>query len=219
MGRIEVVSFDMEGTLLTHDFSNLIWETDVPRLYGEKNGLGLDEARRRVMAEYDTVGPGAPEWYDTGYWFVRLGLDSDWRRLLEARSRDCSIYPEVPGVLERLGGRYRLVVSSNTIREFLEVQLRCLPDAFEQVYSAPSDHGTVKDTEFFERICRELGVEPEAVAHVGDSEEFDFEAAKTAGMKSFLLDREGERKSAHVVQNLQEFIEKIGTLEERNGSQ
>jgi len=219
MGRIEVVSFDMEGTLITHDFSNLIWETDIPRLYGEKNGLGLDEAKRRVMAEYDTVGPGAPEWYDTGYWFVRLGLDGDWKVLLEARSGDCSVYSDVLGVLERAGKRHRLIISSNTIREFLEVQLRCLPDAFERVYSAPSDFGSVKDGEFFEKICTDLGVEPEGVAHVGDSEEFDFEAARTSGMRSFLLDREGDRKGPHIVQNLQEFLEKIEITEERNGFQ
>ena len=209
MGRIEVVSFDMEGTLINHDFSNLIWETDIPRLYGEKNDLDLDEARRRVIAEYDTIGPGAPEWYDTGYWFVRLGLDGDWRGLLEARSGDCSTYPEVLGVLERVANNHRLIISSNTIREFLEVQLRCLPDAFERVYSAPSDFGSVKDAEFFKNICVELGVEPEAVAHVGDSEEFDFEAAKAAGMRAFHLDREGGKNGPHVVQNLQEFIEKI----------
>jgi len=219
MGRIEVVSFDMEGTLITHDFSNLIWETDIPRLYGEKNGLSLEEARRRVMAEYDTVGPGAPEWYDTGYWFVRLGLDGDWRRLLEARSGDCSYYSDVLGVLELSEKRHRLIISSNTIREFLEVQLRCLPDAFERVYSAPSDFGSVKNAEFFEKICTDLGVESEAVAHIGDSEEFDFEAAKEAGVKSFLLDREDERKGPHVVQNLQEFIEKIGLPDDRNCSQ
>jgi len=40
---IEVVSFDMEGTLVPTDFSSLIWETDIPRLYGEKNGLGFEE--------------------------------------------------------------------------------------------------------------------------------------------------------------------------------
>ena len=47
------------------------------------------------------------------------------------------------------------------------------------------------------------------VAHVGDSEEFDFEAAKAAGMRAFHLDRDGDKKGLHVVQNLQEFIEKI----------
>ncbi len=201
---IEVVSFDMEGTLIPTDFSSLVWETDIPRLYGEKNGLGFDEAKRRVMAEYDTVGQGAPEWYDVDYWFRRLGLDGDWRRLLEERRDTCNPFPEVLGVLERLGERFRLIVSSNTIREFLEVQLRCFPSTFENVFSAPSDYGGVKDSPFFRMVSKTIGVELGRMVHIGDSVHYDFEAAQELG-GSFLLDREGESDGPHVLRDLEEF--------------
>jgi hypothetical protein len=45
MVRIGVVSFDMEGTLIDNNFSDLIWETDIPRLYGQKHGLDIETAR------------------------------------------------------------------------------------------------------------------------------------------------------------------------------
>jgi hypothetical protein len=138
MAGIEVVSFDMECTLIDDSYSNLIWETDIPRLYGEKHGLDMEEARARVLVEYAKVGEDRPEWYDIDYWFKRLGLDDDWRELLKQREGACCVYSEVPRVLERMSGEYTLIVSSNTIREFLEVQLTKLPDVFTKSGSARS---------------------------------------------------------------------------------
>ena len=209
---IEVVSFDMEGTLVPTDFSSLIWETDIPLLYGEKNGLGFDEAKRHVIAEYDSIGQGAPEWYDVDYWFSRLGLDGDWRLLLEERRGVCVPFPEVHGVLERLGKGYRLIVSSNTIREFLEIQLRCLPDIFEEVFSAPSDYGGVKDAGFFRRVSETMGVELERIVHVGDSARFDYDVPHELGLEAYLLDRNSETQGPHVVKDLEEFVSALNLL-------
>jgi FMN phosphatase YigB (HAD superfamily) len=209
---IEVVSFDMEGTLVPTDFSSLVWETDIPRLYGEKNGLGFEEAKRLVISEYDSIGQGAPEWYDVDYWFRRLGLDGDWRRLLEKRTDACVPFPEAHGVLRRLGERFRLIVSSNTIREFLEIQLQCLPDVFEEAFSAPTDFRGVKDADFFRRVSDAIGVELGMIVHVGDSTRFDYDVPNEMGMKAYLLDREGESKGSHVVRDLEEFESALSSL-------
>ena len=210
MADIEVVSFDMEGTLIDGTYSSLIWETDIPRLYGEKHGLDLESARERVLGEYAQVGEDRPEWYDIGYWFDRLGLDRDWRVLLREREGACRVYDEVPGVLERMAGEYALIVSSNTIREFLDVQLTKLPDVFEEVYSAPSDLRTVKKTDtFYSRVCEELGVAPASMAHVGDSLRFDYEEPRKLGVRSFHLDREGGSSGRHVVRDLGEFESRL----------
>ena len=216
MVRIEAVSFDMEGTLIDKNFSDLIWEHDIPRLHGLQNGLGLEAAKRYVLQQYNTIGAGRPEWYDPDYWFRRLGLEGDWRGLLWERREDCRLYPETLGVLERLSGKYPIVISSNTIREFLQVQLRRLPDVFGHVFSAPSDFGSVKDPEFYGRVSQTMGVEPGAMAHVGDSLEFDYEAARDLGMNAFHLDRSGKSKGGHVVRNLLEFEEMLGALEGEN---
>ena len=60
---ITIVSFDMEGTLVESSFSNLIWETDIPRLYADRHGLGFEAARMKVLEEYGEVGEHRPEWY------------------------------------------------------------------------------------------------------------------------------------------------------------
>ncbi len=210
MAGIEVVSFDMEGTLIDNSYSNLIWETDIPRLYGEKHGLDMEGARAKVLGEYAQVGEDRPEWYDIDYWFKRLGLDDDWRELLRQREDACRVYSEVPRVLERMSGEYTLIVSSNTIREFLEVQLTKLPDVFTKVYSAPTDLKTLKKTEsFYGRICKEMGVNPSSMAHVGDSFKFDYEEPRKLGIYSFFLDRQGRSSGEHTVCDLDEFEEKL----------
>ena len=216
MVRIEVVSFDMEGTLIDDNFSDLIWEHDIPRLYGLQNGLGFETAKGYVLQQYDTIGEGKPEWYDVDYWFRRLGLRGDWRELLEDRRDDCRPYPETKQVLEALRERYTFIICSNTIREFLEVQLRKLPSVFRHVFSAPSDFGTVKNPGFYHRICNMIGLEPGSVAHVGDNVEFDYEAAREVGIHAFYLDRSREARGDLVLHDLLDFEERLGELDDRN---
>ena len=211
MPGIKVESFDMEGTHDDHTFSNLIWEADMPRLYAEEHGVGLDEAKKMVLSEYMTVGDQRAEWYDVGYWFRRLGLPGDWRDLLRTRGDTCTPYAEANGVLRRLGRRYALVVTSNTIREFLEVQLRCLDTPFARVFSAPSDFNDVKKSPvFYSRVCRELGVNPAEVAHVGDHPIYDYEAARALGMRAYHLDRSGKATGVDIVHDLVEFEVRLG---------
>jgi FMN phosphatase YigB (HAD superfamily) len=123
------------------------------------------------------------------------------------------VFPEVPGVLERISDRYTVIISSNTIREFLEVQLATLPDVFSHVFSAPSDYGTVKNEEFYGKIFNVLGVQPSKVVHVGDSWKFDYEAAVHGGITAFHLDRSGESEGGHVVHDLLEFEDMLNRLE------
>jgi len=210
MAGIEVASFDMEGTLIDDSYSNIVWETDIPRLYGEKHGLDLESAKAKVLGEYSQVGDDRPEWYDIGYWFDRLGLDQDWRELLRRRTEACRVFGETPGVLERMSREYTLIVSSNTIRDFLDVQLTKLPDVFARVYSAPSDLETVKKTEsFYARICAEMGVGPTSVAHVGDSYKFDYEEPMKLGIHAYHLDRRDGSSGGRVVSDLEEFEERL----------
>jgi FMN phosphatase YigB (HAD superfamily) len=198
MVRIEVVSFDMEGTIIDNTFSDLIWETDIPMLYGQEHGLDFETARERVIREYGQVGDERPEWYDTGYWFRRLGLPGDWRELLGRRRDDCRVYPEARMVLESLSREYTLIITSNTII---------------------SDFGVVKKSEdFYLSVCRAVGVQSEAMAHVGDDPRFDYEAPRRLGIHAYHLDRKGVSEGEDVVHDLQEFELSLRELERDLGS-
>lgn len=219
MGRIEVVSFDMEGTLIDSTFSDLIWETDIPMLYGRRHSLDFETAKERVIREYEQVGDERPEWYDTGYWFGRLGLPGDWRELLSRRRHDCRVYPDTKQVLESLSREYSIIITSNTIREFLDIQLEKLPKVFIHVFSATSDFSVVKKSEdFYLRICQAVGVEPEAMAHVGDDPRFDYEAPRRLGIRAYHLDRTGGSEGEDVVRDLLEFERRLRELDRCLGS-
>jgi HAD superfamily hydrolase (TIGR01549 family) len=210
MGRVKLVSLDMEGTLIDHTFSNAIWEHEIPALYAEKHGLDLDVALAWVKAEYGTVGEGRAEWYDVDYWFRRLGLEADWRQLIRERTELICVYPDAAEALRRLREAYPLVVSSNTIREFLELQVEAVGEIFTHVFSAPSDFGTVKkDAGFYRMILNEIGLKPTHVAHVGDHKEFDYRAAKSLGLEAYHLDRSGEAGGPDTVRDLLEFADRL----------
>lgn len=203
----------MEGTLIDHNFSNLIWETDIPRLYGQQHGADLETARQLVLDEYKQVGDERPEWYDVESWFKRFNLTGDWRELPKRRREDCRVYPEAHQTLKRLTSRYTLIIASNTIRDFLKVQLSKLPAVFAYIFSATSDFGEVKKSEeFYSRICQTIGVPPRALVHVGDNRKFDYEAAKQLGIHAFYLDRTGDSEGEHVVHNLVEFEARVRKL-------
>ncbi|MFH1087761.1 MAG: HAD family hydrolase, partial [Chloroflexota bacterium] len=74
MAEIKVVSFDVEGTLVTLDFSSCVWYEAIPGVYARKKGLSVDEARQALKEEYDRVGDQRREWYDIHYWFQCFDL-------------------------------------------------------------------------------------------------------------------------------------------------
>jgi FMN phosphatase YigB (HAD superfamily) len=210
MDQVTTISFDMEGTLIDHEYSRQIWEVDIPNLYGEVHQIGFEEAKRYVQTEYSAIGEGDPKWYDVGYWWSKFNLRGNWRDLLILREPYCNIYPDTVRVLSKLKNRYSLVVTSNTIREFLDVQIKCIGHRFSYVFSAPSDFKAVKkSSEFYARILTELDIQPQNMIHIGDHRQFDYLAPRTLGVRAFLLDRSGSQKGEDVVSSLDAFVEEL----------
>jgi HAD superfamily hydrolase (TIGR01549 family) len=189
-GRIKVISFDAEGTLVSPDFSQSIWREAVPSLYARKKGITLDQARRMVVEEYDKVSDQRAEWYDIKYWFEYLGLGSP-EPIIRSCQYKLSYYPEVAGVLSSLVSKYELIVASGTPIELLRYLLQDVRHYFAHVYSSTSHYRQLKNPDFYLAICEAMAVEPSEVVHVGDSWQFDFLNAKQAGIHTFHLDRSG----------------------------
>ncbi len=212
MKRVKTVSFDVEGTLIDHRFSSLIWERGIPELYARKEGIGFERAKEHVQREYSKIGEEKVEWYDIGYWFKRFGLGDDWRRLLSTYEHEITVYPEVPGVLERLSRKYTLIITSNSTREFISLEIKKIARYFTHVFSATSDFRQVKkNTDFYSKVCETLGVMPREMIHVGDHQNFDFTVPRNLGIQAFYLDRRGRETGKFVVRNLTEFEKRIKT--------
>jgi FMN phosphatase YigB (HAD superfamily) len=188
MKRIELVSFDAEGTLVTPDFSETIWHEAIPALYARKQGIDFAQAKRRVVEEYSTVGDQRLEWYDIEYWFDYLGLGSS-KLVIESCLPKIAYYAETIEVLSSLAGRYKLIVASGTPMELLHLLLRDIKGYFVRVFSSVSHYRGLKSPDFYLRICQEMGVEPGRVAHVGDNWQFDIINARQVGITAFYVDR------------------------------
>ena len=206
---MDVISFDLDGTLVTDKFSQIIWHKGIPELYAEKYGCGLDEARKFIFQEYEKVGDKAIEWYDIRYWLKFFGLSDNWEKLFE-KFKDCiKLYPEVHEVLATLKQSYKLIITSNAAREFLDIEIMesNISTYFTHIFSATSDFKEVKKTkQFYLKICNQLNVNHSQMIHIGDHFEFDYLVPQQSGINSFYLDREGERKGPAIVNDLKEFM-------------
>ncbi len=74
MSSVKVISFDVEGTLVTTDFSYGIWFEAMPESYAQRYGLTVDEARAAVESEYSKIGDQNLDWYDINYWVKKFDL-------------------------------------------------------------------------------------------------------------------------------------------------
>jgi HAD superfamily hydrolase (TIGR01549 family) len=220
MVRIEVISFDLDGTLLDNSFVDSVWLEEIPRLYSVEKSVSFDDAKKIVRNHYDSVGKDRREWYDIHYWIRRFGLKVEAKELLRKFEHRIKTYPEVPEILEHVKRRgFRLVIVSNAGREFVELELEKteMKDCFERVFSSTSDFGVVKKTvRLYQRVCSILGVTPQEMVHVGDDREFDFEVPRRLGILAYHLDRTGKDEGEFVIHSLEELNRKLERTEAEN---
>ena len=209
MSRIKVVSFDADGTLVTPQFSQAVWYEGVPSLYAKKNGISFQKAKAFIEKEYQVVGDCRIEWYDIKYWLQRFGLGDCHQQLLEDYRHRVSCYPEVAQALSSLSKDYTLIVVSCSTREFLPYLLNGIERYFARVFSSISDYGQIKTPQSYLEVCKQMGVSPEEMAHVGDLWDQDYLAAKKAGIMAFHLNRRGERKDGRSLRSLADLEARI----------
>lgn len=203
--KVKCVSFDVDGTLVTPSFADLIWLEVMPQLASEKLGIPLEDAKSLLFADYRSIGPNRLEWYDISYWIKKYRLDVNPKGLLREYKEAVTLFPEVPDVLEDLRGKFDLMIISNSSRLFLEITTEALKGYFNHAYSTVSDFGMMKGVDSYRLACEKSGLLPLEVVHVGDSHELDYVRARRAGMRSYLVDRGGSRKGRFIVRDLKEF--------------
>jgi len=206
---LKAIFFDAVGTLfyLTGTVG------DHYALVGREVGLGLD-ANHLDRAFYSawnkmpqrTAIDGPRENDDKLWWreLVDLVLDQVAPSLSEldhdnffeiayehfAEAGVWELYPEVPGVLEKLQPRFQLVVVSNfdgRLRFILEHL--GISKYFAHVFVSSELGADKPHPEIYRRAVKLMNLKPNEVLHVGDDQERDWEAASAAGLPVFRLDR------------------------------
>ena len=212
---IKAIFFDAAGTL----FSLTKTVGDHYALVGGEIGLKLDAkqldhafhtAWKEMPRRHPIDGPREND--DKGWWRELVGhvfdrvapsmkaLDRDnffevaYEHFAEAGVWE--LYPEVLGVLEELAPRFRLAVISNFDgRLRLILQHLGISKFFSHVFISSEIGADKPDPEIFRRPLKVINLKPDEVLHVGDDPERDWQAATTAGLPVFRLNR--PRNSLH----------------------
>src|SRR5882724_2097119 len=206
---IKAIFFDAVGTL----FRLTKTVGDHYAYVGSEVGLDLDAqnlerafhtAWKQMPQRAAIDGPREND--DKGWWreLVDLVLDQVAPSLNEfdrdnffevayehfAEANVWELYPEVPGVLEKLQPRFQLAVVSNfdgRLRFILE-QLG-ISKYFVHVFVSSELGADKPDAEIYRRAVKLMNLKSNEVLHVGDDQERDWKAASAAGLSVFRLDR------------------------------
>lgn len=190
MDQPKVISFDVEGTLVSHDFSEVLWHEAIPLEYARKYNIDLVRARKITTEEFEKVGHKRMEWYDVGYWFSYFQLENPDQVIRSCRDK-IFYYPEVLSVLSSVAAYYELVVASTVPLYLLSHLLDEIESYFTHVFSSISQYQQLKTPYFYRQICQLLNIEPAQVVHVGDNWKTDYLNPRKVGINAFYLDREG----------------------------
>ena len=209
---IEVISFDLDGTLTQPDFGDLVWLDGLPKVYANEKKIPFSSAKKQLINAYDSIGKTKREWYDLAYWIEKLNLSIQPQDLLNQYKDEIKTYPEVTSVVRNLSKKYTLIISSSAMREFISIELMQskLKSYFSNIFSSTSDTNTVKkNPDFYKMICSKLGISTTNIVHVGDSKRLDYESPRKIGITSFYLQRNKPSKDPFYISSLAEFEKKI----------
>ncbi len=184
----KVISFDLDGTIVDGVYGNMVWLEGVPAKYARRYSMPLEDAKKAVKKEYDSIGETHLLWYDIDYWLKRFDLHVPIPELLDCYVDHIRLLPFALDAICALKERYTLVIASNAARIFVEKELAHtgLAPAFSRVISATSDFKMVKKEEaFYLRLCSTLGVSPAEMVHVGDHAIFDVEVPLSVGIDAY----------------------------------
>lgn len=120
--RVDTVLLDMDGTLLDLHFDNHFWQVHVPRRYGEKHGVSLEEAKEALFPRFRQA-EGTLDWYCVDYWTRELGLDI--ALLKEEVNHLIAVHPHVIEFLDAVrAANKRLSLVTNAHSKSLALKLR-----------------------------------------------------------------------------------------------
>jgi FMN phosphatase YigB (HAD superfamily) len=119
------------------------------------------------------------------------------------------LFPETEEVLKQLKERkLKLGLISNTDSFAQQVIERFQIDKMMDSMALSFQTGFLKtDLQSFEKVLKDLNVNPDEAVMVGDSLETDMQGAKNANIRGILIDREDKRTYSDKIKSLKQLLE------------
>ncbi len=207
--KIKAVLFDLGGTLISTasvpEIFRRILASSGYRVTCEMVAVAHDATRHEL-----DPGRGQCE-LGMGFWMIwnsrilrRLGITGDVKWLSQRitdewwRYSDAEFYPDVASTLSALRERgIKIGVVTNSLRADYEQLLNMLSagSMFDVVVGTDTCMSYKPDKGIFEYALNRFGLKPEEALFVGNEFEADYEGATKAGIKSLLIDRNGEENA------------------------
>lgn len=198
--ELKVLTFDQYGTVV--DMQTSLTEAVTPFL--KEKGWTGDPSRfvtwwRRTHFENSMIDAlcdrGHTPYREIGHRAVSFTMDragiahtSDEVQWLVSQIETLKPFPEVPAALQRLAGKYKLVILSNGDRDMLENAKPHLGHTFDETISVQEAGYFKPHRATYETAARILDLSPLQCMHVANHA-FDCIGAKAAGMRTAFIDR------------------------------
>jgi HAD superfamily hydrolase (TIGR01509 family) len=179
--RIDTVCLDMDGTVLDHRFDNRLWLEELPRRWGERQGIDPVTAMGLLKQRFDSTR-GTLEFYCVDHWSAQLDFDIP---ALKHELRDEIRYLDgADRFLDQLRASGRQVLLTTNAHP-VSLGVKNLYSRLERHFDAlVSSHalGVPKEhPEFWPRLAHAHGVDVRRTLFADDSEPV-LQAALTAGV-------------------------------------
>lgn len=194
--KYKVISFDLQGTLSDHAFSDEFWLELLPKLYSESRGVSLDEAKESLQKKFKEYGRYDYRYYSVQYWVKELELKLSFDDIRKRIHSKPFLFADILKIIEGLYGRVKIIIISSTTNEFIESELGDKRKYFAHIYSSLDSFGIAgKPKELYLKIAGMLGTKPAEMIHIGNSEESDIRNAEAAGLHTFFWDEKEARET------------------------
>ncbi len=168
--QIDIIMFDMDGTLLDLAFDNFFWREVVVRAWAEAQAVSHDHAVGHLTPVFKRY-EGSLNWYSLPFWSAQLNLDL---QALKALHRErIAIRHGVQDLLQSLLNQGKtLWLVTNAHPQALEIKLEKtgIAQYFQRIFSSHA-HGYAKEqAEFWQALQQDAYFDPARSMLIDDSE-------------------------------------------------
>jgi 2-haloacid dehalogenase len=205
-------TFDCYGTLI--DWNGGI-SRQLDRLFGAERHDEMLARYHELEREVQQESPAQPYRAVMATALERMGAPEDEYDALGRSLPDWEPFPEVPAALEEARRRgWKLVILSNTDREFIEASMARIGVPFELAIVASEIRSYKPGRRHWQVFTEQTGADPSRHVHVGASLFHDIAPALELGLPTVWINRLNEQPEPEPTRELPDLARLADTLDE-----